>query len=187
MESVAGSSPIRRIREEQGLSQRLLAERTNISRGRLRRLEGNGFGRATLDELARISKTLGIQVERFLRCEKAFNHGAHFLKAGEASLQIGMPEVNCKIDAFLPSAADLFIGKLYVAPKKIIPAGKVPHAQQIFLLMLLGALRIEAFRQTYEIRVGESIYLRDEASYSIENPLLRDSVALLVTTPTIKL
>ena len=170
------------LREKRGLSQRMLSERAGISRGRLRRLEGPQFEQATYSELKRISEALGMELEEIFHGEDPLFAGICLGKAGQAAFQLDQRSLGYRIISFLPPRTDFFSGKLFVLGGREVPSNYAPHADKIFLQVLLGSLRIFIKGETHEIQVGDS-FLFPGASYRIENPLSRDSVALLLTIP----
>lgn len=54
-------SRVKQIRQEKGLSRRELAERADITRGYLARIE-QGYHKAPIRTLARIAKALGVPI-----------------------------------------------------------------------------------------------------------------------------
>ncbi len=183
--SVEGTSPLPRIREKQGMSQRVLAEKCGISRGRLRRLEGKEFDHITYAELRRISETLGVETGEIF-----FGSGAtydfYLGRKGQSALQWDVPSVGYRVISFVPVQKNLFVGKLFVSAKKRLSSAHTPRAGTIFLQMLLGKFRIQMAGESYEIEEGDHLLFRGSVPYTIENPLLRDSEALLLTLPAFK-
>lgn len=184
--SVEPASPLRRIREKQGVSQRVLAEKCGISRGRLRRLEGREFDHVTYAELKRISGTLGVEPsEIFFRSER-LSYDFYLGKKGEEASQWDAASVGYRIVSLVPARKDLFIGKLFVLPKKHLSAAHTPRAGTIFLEMVLGKFRLELAGESYEIEEGDRLLFHGDVPYTLENPLLRDSEALLFTLPAFR-
>lgn len=177
------ASYLRDLREKRGLSQRMLSERAGISRGRLRRLEGPKFEEATYGELKRISEALGVEMEEIFHGEDALCRGIFIAQSGPAAFQLDARGGAYKIVSFLPPRRDLFSGKLFVFGGRQVPPDQAPHAEKIFLQMLLGSFRILLQGETHEIQVGDSFLFRGVAPYTIENPHSRDSIALLLTIP----
>ena len=177
------TGPLRKLREKQGLSQRTFSEKTGISRGRLRRLEGKRFDLATYGELIRISKALGVDLGEMFQKEEALSDGAYLVRAGQTAFQLDVTGEGYKIVSFLPPRGDLFCGKLFVSAKKGLSSAHAPRAGTIFLQMLLGSLRVTMKGQIHEIQEGDSLVFPGGGPYTIENLLLRDSVALFLTLP----
>lgn len=176
-------SIVRRLRDRKGVSQRTLSERTGISRGRLRRLEGEGFEKVTYAEIKRIARVLGVEAARIVGFEDALASTPSVGRAGETTFQFEADSKGYKLAAFFPPHEGVFIGKLFVLPKRQLGGLETPRAGTIFLQMLLGTLRLEIEGEAYEIREGDHLRFRGDLPYTLENPLLRDSVAFLLTLP----
>ena len=174
---------LQELREKQGLSQRVFAEKTGISRGRLRRLEGGYFSEITFKELQLVSGALGVTCEEFFRDRKPPSQGPFLRRSGEGGLELDFKKAGFKTVSFFPEYPRLFAGKIFVSPKKRLPASQTPQAPAIFLHLLLGTLSLELGGKSYEIREGDSFLFCGNSPYTLENPLLRDSVGLLVTLP----
>lgn len=176
-------SILRVLRENQSVSQRVLSEKTGISRGRLRRLEGREFEDATYQELKLLSLALGTEVRELFQPEENGWNGTSLTRAGHIAFQIDGRSAGYKITSFIPPSQNLFSGKLFVSAGKRLSASHTPRARSVFLQMILGSLRIERPGETYEIAEGDSLLFHGESPYVLENPFLRDAVSLLVTAP----
>lgn len=179
-------SIVRRLRDRKGMSQRTLADRTGISRGRLRRLEGEGFENVTYAEIRRIAGALGVDVTRIVAFEEGLANTPYWRRAGETAFQLEAGSAGYKLASFFPPRKDVFIGKLFVLPKRRLGSFDTPRAGTIFLQMLLGMFCLEIQGETYEIREGDHLLFRGDLPYTLENPLLRDSVAFLLTLPSFR-
>lgn len=184
--SVEPTSPLRRIREKQGVSQRVLAEKCGISRGRLRRLEGKEFDHVTYAELKRISGTLGVEPSEIFFASERLSCDFYLGKKGQDAFQWDAAGTGYRIVSLIPARKDLFVGKLSVLPKKLLSAAHTPQAGTIFIEMVLGKFRIEIGGQSYEIEEGDHLLFHGDVPYTLENPLLRDSEAILFTLPSFK-
>ena len=163
----------------------MLAEKSEISRGRLRRLEGQELERATYGELKKISSALGLEVGELFQ-ERIFLANEPYLgKAGQKVFQFEGTCFGTKIFSLLPPRPDLFWGKLFVPPQKQLSATEVPRAETIFFQMLLGTFVIDVSGKTYEIHSGDYLIFRPgDSPYTLKNPLPRESVAFLLTLPS---
>ena len=179
-------SPLRKMREKEGVSQRVLAEKCEISRGRLRRLEGKEFDHVTYGELKRISDALGVEPGEMFFGADALTYDFYLGRKGESAFQWDAPGVGYKITSLTPTRKDLFVGRLFVSAKRRLSSAHTPRAGTIFLEMLLGKLRLELAAESYEIEEGDHLLFRGNVGYSIENPLLRDSEAFLLTLPAFR-
>jgi len=172
-------SPIRRLREKSRLSQRELAEKCGVSRGRLRRLEGEEFNSATYGELKRIAEVLDVEIRELFEESTPFANGAFLKKAAQTAFQFERPEAGYKIAAYLPAGQDLFVGKLFVSPKRRVLTPDLPRGGTVFIQTLLGSFRVTARDETHEMGEGDVLFLTGGSPYSLENSALRESVAYL--------
>jgi len=175
-------SLLRSLRVGRGLSQRKLAEKAGISRGRLYRLEAGGFDTATYEELLRISEALGVGVEELLRASGSSN-GA--LQNGHQRdlFHLEGKRGQFRIVSLIPPRADLFVGKLILSANGELSSSEVPAARTVFLQALMGYLRVVVDGKNHELREGEHLSLSGHASYTILNPSVREQVSLLITSP----
>ena len=177
-------SVLRRYREEKGLSQRQLSHLVRISRGRLRRLEeGRGFEQATYEELKRLCSALGIEFDEILRSEGGEKEKVFLRRAGESSFFLEVGGSGYRIVSLLPRCEELFVGKIFLAPKGKIAANESPRSKKILLTVLIGGFRAEYLRQSYELNAGDSLLFDGTFPYLLENPLLRESVCFLMAVP----
>lgn len=179
-------SPIQGWREKQRISQRCLAEKAGISRGRLRRLEQEQFETATFGELKRISSALGIDI-RDIFAHEGQVEPTHLGRAGQNAFQLDAGGEGYKISSFLPARPDLFVGKLFLAAEKRMSFVQLQKRSVIFLQVFVGTVRVELEEGCYEIREGDHLLFRGDASYAIQNPLRRESTALVITLPGLPL
>ena len=175
---------LQRLREKRGMSQRTLAEKAGISRGRLRRLEGAGFEEATYAELKRISEVLATRVEEMLQENEGVVNQVSFSRAGETAFQMNALSSGYRMDSFFAARSDFFGGKIFVGAKKVLLPGQLPQAKIIFLQVVLGVIKVEREGEKYELHEGDRIVLSGDLPYRLENPLFRDSVAFLITVPS---
>lgn len=175
---------LRRLREKLGFSQRDLCRRTGICRGRLRRLEETSFDAVTYGELRRISEALGIELHEMFESRDTLSNGPCLARAGTVAFGLDAEGAGYKITSFFPSSKDFFAGKLFVFSRKRVSPLEMSRAETVFLQTLLGTLHIEVGEAVYEVREGDMLVFRGNLLYAVENPYLRDAVALILTLPS---
>lgn len=175
---------LRFLRQEKGLSQRRLAEKTGISRGRLYRLEAGGFDTATYEELHRIAAVLEIGVEEIFR-SNGLSHGSASNGHGSRDLlQWREKQGKFRIALLLPPRPDLFVGKLILAAGESLSSVEIPATRTVFLQALMGPLRLVLDRKDQELGEGEHLSFSGYASYTILNPSVREQISLLIISPS---
>jgi len=177
------STVLGELRRRQTISQRTFAERSGISRGRLRRLEGGQFEQATLEEFKRMAFALGLEPAELLTATDSPHGGSLLSKAGETSFQIGEASTGLRIRSFFLPQRDIFAGKMFISSQCTVPSGKTPRCKLMFLQLLLGKLKVITSSQTQELREGDCLLFLSPIPYSLKNPLRREAVTLLVTVP----
>jgi mannose-6-phosphate isomerase-like protein (cupin superfamily) len=146
-------------------------------------LEGEAFDEATYGELRRMAKTLGLDLNRLVETNPSLQSGFYLSRGESISFQVDGRSVGYKIISSVPPQPNLFVGKLLVLPKASLSAIQTPHAEIIFLQMILGSLAVTFKGESHEVREGRSLIFQGDQPYRIENPLVRESVGLLVTHP----
>ena len=166
------------------MSQRELAQASGISRGRLRHLENGRFEEVTLEELKRMAGILSADIRDFLAATGESGAVPEIVKAGETAFQYELPQAGCRIASYHAPRPDFFSGRISVAATKRIPFEYVPKALSVMIQVVLGELRIEMRQGIYKIKEGDSLIFPGDAPYTIKNPMIRDSLANLITVPS---
>ncbi len=169
------------------MSQRQLAVKTGISRTRLRRLETSRFDEITVRELRKVSELLRVPMSDFSDESGTQTAGPVFGKGGENPVEIKGVQRGCKIYSLTPLRRDLFIGKLFLPSREALSRAMFPQTSIVFLQSLLGIFYFETSTVGYEVRESNHLLFRANSDFKVWNPLSRDSVALLVTAPSLVL
>lgn len=181
--AVQRGSVLKEFRRKQGLSQRELAERSGISRGRLRRLEEETFDRVTQRELRALSEALGVEMGTLTHKEQAFTKGPFLGRAGEIRFELKEVRQGYRFASLTAPRKDFFWGKLFLAGKKSLGPAQAPRAASVLIQTLLGRFLIEVAGERYEIQEGDHLLFAGQAGYTIENLLNRESVGLVLMVP----
>lgn len=176
-------SLLRSLRHEKGFSQRKLAEKARISRGRLHRLEAGSFETATYDELLRIAQALEMNVEELFRIP-----GASKIPSNGASrdrLHYEGKQGNFRIVSLITPRPELFVGKLILNACEDIASSELPAARTFFLQALMGNVRLRVDGKQIHIPEGDHFTFSGTAPFIIQNPTIREHVSLLITSPAL--
>lgn len=182
-EKEKSDSLLQRVRIKSGLSQRHLAEKSGISRGRLRKLEGRNFEEITLRELGKISEALGKDLKELIERNRDFPRGASVGRAGEVPFELNVANAGCRIASLTFPRAGFFIGKLFLGGRKVLGGEDAPRATAIFIQVLLGAFKLETGEDLFELKEGDRLLFPGNSSYVIRNPFTRESVGFFITIP----
>ena len=176
-------SLLQKVRMKTGLSQRQLSEKSGISRGRLRKLEGQSFEEMTLRELGKISEALGKDLNELIKQNKDFPSGISVGRAGEVPFTLNVAKNGCRIASLTFPRDDFFIGKIFLGGKKSLRGDEVPCAKTVFIQALLGSFQFETGQDVFELKEGDCLLFPGDSGYVIRNPLARESVGVFITLP----
>ena len=176
---------IQLIRKKKGISQRELACKAQISRGRLKRLEKEGFEDISIAELRRISQVLNERLETFFEVSPSESYGpGGVTKSNEFPFVIQAKRLGFKISSYTIPVKDFFIGKIFLAPGKVLEGERFAPCSWIFLQTLLGMLKIELPGKVFEVSEGHHLLFRTGPGLCLKTPRGRESVALLFASPS---
>lgn len=163
---------IRRLREQQRMSQQALAEASGLSRNTLSLLE-RGRTSPTLATLQKIAAALGVDINLF------FQYDGRQGPAGEAVLQArGAPresggEGDCRIEPLI--AAHI----LRMAPES--SSGSLPaHCGEELIYCLRGQCLYAVGEQQYLLRPGDSLHIDGRLPHCCHNPSREKAEALVI-------
>jgi len=143
----------------------------------------------TFGELKRISSALGIELGEifFAPEERREEKGPRVLPSGETAFSVEARDAGYRLVSYFPPSPDIFLGKIFVRAETRLPSCRVPRVEKVFLLMLMGELRVERPGEIHELKAGDALLFPGRLPYEIENPILRESAAFLVTVPAPRL
>jgi XRE family transcriptional regulator, regulator of sulfur utilization len=169
---------LKRYRRERHLSLDDLSERSGVSRAALSQIEG-GRTNPTLAVLWKIAVGLEIQFHDLLGATP--DQGILLLRAGDTPA-LRSKDGRTESRLLSPGGAS---GENEVYELKFLPKAlhrSDPHARGTTetLVVLTGALRLEAGGHAHELSAGDSVFFRADVAHSYENRSTRETRCLNV-------
>lgn len=170
---------IKELRILYGLTQQELADRLELSKGFISQLERN-LTSPSVGTLLDIIQILGTTPAEFFADSEPeqiiFKPEDYFEKENE--------EKRSKLEWLVPSAQKDSMEPVRLTLK---PGGYsdiyLPHAGEEFGYILKGSIRIHYGTKSYNLKQGESFYLKSGKKHHLENHGKNDAVLIWVTTP----
>lgn len=182
----AASSPLRVLREKKGMSQKTLAEKLEIDRTRLVRLEQKGWSELSLGDLTLFSKGLDMSLQEIL---SYFKDPSKNVMLERSHLNRPFFKIDSGLgyhfDSLLKNPGASFIGALHLAPKSALKEEQSPQAALLFYFVLEGELLLTIGGKEYCLKEKECFALNGPARYELYNPhQIKEAAALLITIPS---
>ena len=182
---------IKAKRQEEGLSMRELARRTNLTASFISQVE-NGKANLSLDSLRRITKELGVQIlyflseigpqseseiegqtlappEKIARDHGMFDRSSPLIRSGMRA-RLYFPDTGVTYELLtsrLDHKMESFIGK--IAPGAGNVAGKLSVSTEEFIYCLSGVLKVGIKEDYYLLEAGDSIYVSGNSLTCLAN------------------
>jgi transcriptional regulator with XRE-family HTH domain len=182
---------IKEKRQEEGISIRELARRSNLTASFISQVE-NGKANVSLDSLRRITKALGVQILYFLselgvpseseiegqtppppekisRENELFDHSSPLIKSSLRA-KLFFPDTGITYELLtrrLDNKMEAFIGK--IAPGAGNVAGKLSVSTEEFIFCLSGTLKVGIKEKYYILETGDSIYVSGNSLTCLAN------------------
>jgi transcriptional regulator with XRE-family HTH domain len=178
--------PIRKIREEMGLSQKSLADKMGVERTRLTRLEKKVWSELSLGEVELLAKGLGLKwkelMERFKNQSETQPLYRSSMKEPCFIIDSGK---GYRFSSLIEKPKKCFIGTLHLQPQKILSFDQAPRSEMLFYFILEGELLLTCETKEYLIREKETFMVAGNQSYELYNPhQFCDATALLFSAPS---
>ncbi len=178
-------------RQEEGISVRELARRSNLTASFISQVE-NGKANVSLDSLRRITKALGVQIlyflseissqaelendtklpappEKIAKEHELFDRSSPLIKSGMRA-KLYFPDSGVTYELLtsrLDHKMESFIGK--IAPGAGNVAGKLSVSTEEFIFCLSGALKVGIKESYYILEAGDSIYVNGNSLTCLAN------------------
>lgn len=161
---------IKDIRQQHGLTIAEVAERANISRGMLSKIENNLVS-TSLDTLEQLANSLGVTISRLFQGYNLPTGGAQLVKSGQGMEVVRRGTRNghtYHLLAYDQGPKKLFEPFLITLedPEEEFPSFE--HAGTEFLYMLEGELGYRVGEEVYTLRPGDALTFRGEIPHRPE-------------------
>lgn len=169
LEETVGAA-IRELRQRDGLTIAQIAEKADISRGMLSKIE-NGHTSAGMDTLARIARALGVSMSMlFSKYDATASHAQHIPKgAGMEVVRRGTKSGHTyHLLAYDQGPVKLFEPFLITMDDDSQRYPTFEHPGTEFLYMLEGTLEYRCGQQTYLLEPGDALSFQGEVPHGPE-------------------
>ncbi|MDO4477567.1 MAG: XRE family transcriptional regulator [Lachnospiraceae bacterium] len=169
---------IRNLRNQLGLTQQELADRTELTKGFISQLE-RGQVTPSVITLLDLIECLGTTPADFFKEDEeervVYSEEGFFEK---------IDEQGNSIQWIVPSAQNNMMEPLLVElkPHQSLEEDK-PHDGEEFGYVIAGRIRLHLGDRIFEVKAGESFYFEAKKSHRIENPGGRSAEFIWVSTP----
>lgn len=172
---------IKRIRQEQGLSQTELANKTGLTSSFLSQFE-RGLTEPSLATLRKICEVLGVSMFQFLGGEEEINP----LVKKDQRKRIVFPKSNLVHEQLTRSGGRKMDMSFSVLPPGIVSSDEpLIHACDECIFVLSGRLEVRLGDQTYEVDEGDSIYIDARMPHQILNVGEEEARIVMCSAPAI--
>ena len=171
-------SRIKALRNQNGLTQQELADRTELTKGYISQLE-HGIVAPSVITLLELIECLGTTPAEFFG-ETQFEQ----VVFSEQGFFEKIDEGGSSIQWIVPTAQKNRMEPLLVrlAPHQSL-SGDLPHEGEEFGYVLSGRIRLHLGERTYIVKAGESFYYPADSAHYIENTTAQPAKFIWVSTP----
>jgi len=181
---------IKKIRQQMGISAKVLANRAGISSGMLSQLE-NGSTQGSVETLRKIAKVLDTTIASLFSEESEIPHsGAHesqLVVRKEARKKISFPDPLYKCELLVPDLQGAVECVLVELEPQRITDELLPHTRggEEIDLVISGTISVQLGEKSYLLEEGDTIRFNPKTPHKIENKSdLRASYISIITPPS---
>jgi transcriptional regulator with XRE-family HTH domain len=176
---------IRRLREERNLSGSEVCRAGQLDPRTLTAVEKGRIKNPSIETLHAIAQGLSLSISDLFRRAECGEEKNFHVGTQKGSFALEFIHAGIKIISFTPFVHHFFCGKLLFAGKKNMPGEVLNHPYPLFVSPLMGRFEVRVEERKLTLTEGQNVFFNGRFSFSIRNLLLRDSVLLLVTAPSI--
>jgi len=168
---------VRQLRNQNGLTQQELADRTELTKGFISQLE-RGQSSASVSTLSDIVTCLGTNLSDFFKEEPeenlVFGEDDYFEKTDEISVT----------EWLVPSAQGMSLEPIRVTlkPGAVLPVDKA-HEGEEFGYVLKGSVTLNYGDRQYQVNKGESFIYKCDHRHSLSCASKKEAVVLWISCP----
>lgn len=185
-EKLSLGQTIVRLREKAGLSAVELCRKSGLVEPKtLNAIEKGRIKNPSLVSLQALAKGLGCLV-RDLFSEAEIGLDSNFFQGSQKGLfHMEFPGQPIKVVSATPPSAPFFCGKLIVSAKRKVEGDLLGHPQSLLVEVVMGQLEVAVEDKTVLLKEGGNLFFSGSFRYGFRNPLSRESMAWLVTYPSL--
>ncbi len=165
---------LRRLREERGLTQQQIAERSGVPRATWTSLE-SGNANPTLAVLSKAAEALEVSIEELIGPPRT---ACQFFPAADAVIK---KRGGAKVRQLVPeSLPGLDIVRMELAPGGTMQGTPHTAGTREYLTCESGVVELAAAGELYRLEAGDSLVFRGDQRHTYRNPTRSVSVAVSV-------
>ena len=179
---------IKRIRQQMGISAKLLANRAGISSGMLSQLE-NGSTQGSVETLRKIAKVLDTTIASLFSEENEMSHAtAHesqLVVRKEARKKISFPDPLYKCELLVPDLQGAVECVLVELEPQRLTDELLPHTRggEEIDLVISGTISVQLGEKYYLLEEGDTIRFNPKTPHKIENKSNTKASYISIITP----
>lgn len=168
---------IKDLRNQNGLTQQELADRTELTKGYISQLE-RGLVAPSIVTLMDLIECLGTTASEFFKEDEeqiVYSKNSYFEKIDENGNSTQWVIPAAQKNQMEPLLVEL-------SPSGSLPEDK-PHAGEEFGFVISGRLKLHLGEKVFTVKAGESFYYPAKKKHRIENALNKPTKFIWVSTP----
>ncbi len=179
------AATVRRLRQEKRLSGVALCEKTKTLDPRtLTAFEKGRIKNPSIQTLKALAEGLDLTISDLFRQAEMQNEKYFCLGSQKGIYKMDFPSKGIQLISFTPLAKDFFCGKVILESQKEFDQTLLAHSGSFFFLTLIGQFEGVIEGKGIVLKEGESLFFSGNMKFSLSNPLQRNSVLLLMTSPS---
>jgi len=175
---------VRNFRQARGLKAVQVARSAGLDPRTFAAIESGHIQNPSIPKLEGIANSLGISLaDLFLQAE-ASKPENFYLGEQKGIYTLEFQQDGFKAVSYIPMNPDFFIGKVTLAGKAFLEAGKLPFEGRIFIQMILGKLKLTIHHESIHIKEGSHLLINGRLPHTFQNPLIKECSFLFVSVPS---
>ena len=175
---------IREIREEKKMSGAELCRRAgDLDPRTLTALEKGRIVNPSIKTLQSVSRGLGVMISDIFKQSEVEVERNFYQGSQRGAYDIDFSKWGIRAVSFTPFIKNFFCGKLILSSKKRLDEAFLKHPLPVFVSVLVGRFEVTIEGKKLSLKEGENLFFNGILKHSFSNPLERESVLLIMTSP----
>ena len=175
---------IREIREARGSTQTALAKKTGIDSRTITAIEKGRIANPSLINLKKIAEALNVNLRDIFGRVEAESAGNLYFGTQRGEFSLDYAKNRFRVVSYLPKTVPFFVGKLVLDSRGHLDSTTIPFPGSVFLQVVLRKLDLILEGKETLLKEGQNVFFDGRLNYSLENPMLRETTAFLITVPS---
>lgn len=176
---------IRNLREKKKMSGADLCRKAgDLDPKTLTALEKGRIRNPSIQTLESVARGLEMSVSDLFRAAELKIESKYYQGTQKGCFQMEFQQMGLKIVSFTPLIHDFFCGKFILSPKKTLSPLAFKQQIPMYVATMIGKFEVLLEEDSFPLKEGDSLFFNASFKHSFHNPQHRDSVLLVVTTPS---